>query len=51
MATLDLNQVSKSFGAAKVLHDINLAIEDKEFVVFVGHLAVVNQRFCGSSQA
>ncbi len=36
MATLDLNQVSKSFGAAQVLHDINLAIEDKEFVVFVG---------------
>ncbi len=36
MATLDLIQVSKSFGSAKVLHDINLAIEDKEFVVFVG---------------
>jgi multiple sugar transport system ATP-binding protein len=36
MATLDLNQISKSFGAAKVLHDINLAIKDKEFVVFVG---------------
>ena len=36
MATLDLISVSKSFGAAKVLHDISLAIEDKEFVVFVG---------------
>ncbi|MEM8591389.1 MAG: ABC transporter ATP-binding protein [Pseudomonadota bacterium] len=36
MATLDLHSISKSFGAAKVLHDINLAIEDKEFVVFVG---------------
>lgn len=36
MATLDLNTISKSFGPAKVLHDIDLAIRDKEFVVFVG---------------
>ena len=36
MATLELNQISKSFGSAKVLHDIDLAIRDKEFVVFVG---------------
>ncbi len=36
MATLSLNQISKSFGSAKVLHDIDLAIQDKEFVVFVG---------------
>ena len=36
MATLDLNQISKSFGEAHVLHDIDLAIRDKEFVVFVG---------------
>ncbi|MDE9449227.1 sn-glycerol-3-phosphate ABC transporter ATP-binding protein UgpC [Aliiroseovarius sp. Z3] len=36
MATLDLNAISKSFGSAKVLHDISLAIKDKEFVVFVG---------------
>ncbi len=36
MATLDLDTISKSFGTAKVLHDINLAIRDKEFVVFVG---------------
>jgi multiple sugar transport system ATP-binding protein len=36
MATLDLRYVSKSFGATKVLHDIDLAIRDKEFVVFVG---------------
>ena len=36
MATLDLNSISKSFGDAKVLHDIDLAIRDREFVVFVG---------------
>jgi multiple sugar transport system ATP-binding protein len=36
VATLDLKKISKSFGEAKVLHDIDLAIRDKEFVVFVG---------------
>jgi multiple sugar transport system ATP-binding protein len=36
MATLDLRSVSKAFGTSKVLHDIDLAIRDKEFVVFVG---------------
>ncbi len=36
MATLDLQSITKTFGAAKVLHGIDLAIRDKEFVVFVG---------------
>ena len=36
MATLDLKNVTKSFGPAHVLHGIDLAIRDKEFVVFVG---------------
>jgi multiple sugar transport system ATP-binding protein len=36
MATLNLNQISKDFGTAKVLQGIDLAIKDKEFVVFVG---------------
>ena len=36
MATLDLNNISKSFDKTKVLHDIRLSIKDKEFVVFVG---------------
>ena len=36
MATLDLKNINKSFGEAHVLHDIDLAIRDKEFVVFVG---------------
>jgi len=36
MATLDLQNITKTFGAAKVLHGIDLAIRDKEFVVFVG---------------
>lgn len=36
MATLELRSIIKSFGDARVLHDIKLAIKDKEFVVFVG---------------
>ena len=36
MATLSLAKISKSFGNASVLHDIDLAIKDREFVVFVG---------------
>ena len=36
MATLDLKNIGKSFGTVSVLKDINLAIADKEFVVFVG---------------
>lgn len=36
MATLELNNIEKSFGSARVLHDISLAIRDREFVVFVG---------------
>jgi multiple sugar transport system ATP-binding protein len=36
MAQLHLKNIVKSFGSATVLHDIDLAIADKEFVVFVG---------------
>lgn len=36
MATLNLENINKSFGATQVLYDIDLAINDKEFVVFVG---------------
>ena len=36
MATLSLQNITKSFGAAQVLQGIDLAIKDKEFVVFVG---------------
>ncbi|MEM7257800.1 MAG: ABC transporter ATP-binding protein, partial [Pseudomonadota bacterium] len=36
MATLQLKSVGKSFDTAEVLRDISLAIDDKEFVVFVG---------------
>ena len=36
MANLNLANVKKSFGAVEVIPDINLDIEDGEFVVFVG---------------
>ncbi len=36
MTALILNDVCKSFGAVEVLKDINLTVEDGEFVVFVG---------------
>jgi lactose/L-arabinose transport system ATP-binding protein len=36
MAELKLRGISKSFGAVKVIHDVDLDIGDGEFVVFVG---------------
>jgi ABC-type sugar transport system ATPase subunit len=36
MADVSLHNVHKSFGAVRVLHDINLTVDDGEFVVFVG---------------
>ncbi|HEV2866632.1 MAG TPA: ABC transporter ATP-binding protein [Allosphingosinicella sp.] len=36
MANVSLSNVTKSFGATPVLRDINLAIDDGEFVVLVG---------------
>lgn len=36
MATLNLANITKSFGNLSVLKDINLSIDDKEFIVFVG---------------
>ena len=36
MAELKLSTVNKSYGAVKILHDVELDIRDGEFVVFVG---------------
>ncbi len=36
MGSLTLRNVCKSFGKVEVLHDINLEVEDGEFVIFVG---------------
>lgn len=36
MARVELVNLSKSFGAVKVLHDLNLTVEEGEFVALVG---------------
>ncbi len=36
MATLELRRVVKRYGAATVIHGVDLAVRDGEFVVFVG---------------
>jgi multiple sugar transport system ATP-binding protein len=36
MAAVRLQNVNKSFGSVKILHDINLEVSDEEFVVLVG---------------
>ena len=36
MATLELHQVRKSFGALEIVHGVDLAVADREFVVLVG---------------
>lgn len=49
MGALQLKDLNKSYGAVKVLHDIDLTIEDGEFVVFVSRRAAENPPCCGSS--
>lgn len=36
MASISLKKLNKSFGALKVVHDIDLEIADKEFIILVG---------------
>ncbi|GFE50881.1 sugar ABC transporter ATP-binding protein [Roseobacter cerasinus] len=36
MAQIEIKNVAKSFGAYQALHDINLTIEDQEFMVLLG---------------
>ncbi len=36
MAQVELSKVSKQFGTTRVVHDIDLRIEDNEFIVLVG---------------
>ena len=36
MADVELSGVAKHFGATRVLDDVNLRVEDGEFIVFVG---------------
>ena len=47
MARIELQDVAKSYGAVEVLRDINLDIEDGEFIVLVGRRAAGNPHCCG----
>ena len=47
MAGLDLKHVAKSYGTINVIKNIDLDIEDGEFVVFVGPRGAVNPHCCG----
>ena len=46
MARVQFNHVYKRFGNVEVVHDINLDIQDKEFLVLVGPLGVGRARVC-----
>lgn len=47
MANVTLSSVYKAFGEAVISRDINLEIDDGEFVVFVGHQVAGNRRCYG----
>ena len=36
MASVEMHNVCKAFGAVEVLHDVNLSLDQGEFIVFVG---------------
>lgn len=42
MAGLKLKGLKKSYGAVKVIHGVDLEIEQGEFIVFVGRRAAAN---------
>ena len=46
MASVQLRNVTKAWGDVVVSKDINLEIQDGEFVVFVGHQAAANPPCC-----
>ena len=46
MATVELRNVRKRFGAHEVIHGIDLLIEDHEFIAFVGPSGSGNRPCC-----
>jgi len=55
MATLQLRQIQKDFDATRVIHGVDLAVADGEFVVFVGPSgcgkSTLLRMICGLEQA
>ena len=36
MASIDLQNIRKTFGKVEVVHDVSLSVPDRELLVFVG---------------
>jgi multiple sugar transport system ATP-binding protein len=45
MGFLDIDNVTKSYGAVEVLHQVDIAVEEGEFLVLVGPRAAASPRF------
>ncbi len=46
MASIELDAVSKRFGAVEVIADLSLKIHSGEFVAFLGRRAAGSRRCC-----
>ena len=51
MASVHIERVAKAYGAAKILHDVSIEIEDGEFVVLVGPSGCGKSSPCACSPA
>ena len=47
MANINIRQVRKCYGKVEVIHGVDLAVKDGEFVVILGPRAAASPRFCG----
>jgi ABC-type sugar transport system ATPase subunit len=47
LAAVAIDRVHKSFGATRVIHGVDVDIQDGEFCVLVGPSAAANRRCCG----
>ena len=47
MANLKIKNLQKGFEGFSIIKGIDLEVNDKEFVVFVGRRAAANPRCCG----
>ncbi len=46
MARVDVSKIEKSYGQVKVIHSLDLTIEDGSFVVLLGLRAAANPPCC-----